>query len=266
MASVIAVLHGLLHLLGVAKGLGGSDVSPLTTPIGTAMGVGWLAAAALLVAAGAMLAVAARGWWVVGFAAAAVSQAVIVTSWADAKAGTLVNLILLVAAGYGFASQGRRSFRADYRRRVAAALAGPPPTGVVCEADLVALPGSVAAYVRQSGAVGRPRITSFRACIHGRIRGGPGKPWMTFTGEQVNTYGAAPSRLFFMDATLFGLPVDVLHVFVGPSATMRVRVCSLIPMVNAAGPVMDRAETVTSSTTCASSPRPGSSTLPSPGR
>jgi len=68
---------------------------------------------------------------------------------------------------------------------------------------------------------------------------------MSFTGEQVNTYGPEPSRLFFMDATMAGLPVDVLHVFVGPSATMRVKACSLVPMVNASGPVMDRAETVT---------------------
>ena len=54
--------------------------------------------------------------------------------------------------------------------------------------------------------------------------------WMSFTGEQVNTYGAEPSRLFFMDATMFGLPVDVLHTYVGPSATMRVKACSLVPM------------------------------------
>src|SRR6185436_1132726 len=124
-------------------------------------------------------------------------------------------------------------------------LAEPVYTGVVTEADLMALPGPVAAYVRQSGAVGRSRVTNFRAGIHGRIRGGPGKPWMTFTGAQVNTYGSEPSRLFFMDATMFGLPVDVLHVFVGRSATMRVKACSLISMVNAAGPEMDKAETVT---------------------
>lgn len=48
-----------------------------------------------------------------------------------------------------------------------------------------------------------------------------------------------------MDATLFGLPVDVLHVLSGPTATMRVKLCSVVPMVNAAGPDMDRAETVT---------------------
>ena len=43
---------------------------------------------------------------------------------------------------------------------------------------------------------------------------------------------------------MFGLPVDVLHCIVGQVA-MRVKACSLLPMVNAAGPDMDRAETVT---------------------
>ena len=90
-----------------------------------------------------------------------------------------------------------------------------------------------------------PRVTNFAARFHGRIRGGANKPWMTFTGEQVNTYGREPSRLFSMDATMFGLPVDVLHVYAGHTATMRVRVCSVIPMVNAAGPDLDKAETVT---------------------
>lgn len=113
------------------------------------------------------------------------------------------------------------------------------------ETDLAHLPGLVAEYVRRSGAVGQPRVRSVHARIHGRIRAGANAPWMTYTGEQVNTYGPAPSRLFSMDATLFGLPVDVLHVFAGPAATMRVKLCSVVPIVNAAGPDMDRAETVT---------------------
>lgn len=68
---------------------------------------------------------------------------------------------------------------------------------------------------------------------------------MTFTGEQVNTYGAEPTRLFLLAATMKGLPVDVIHTYVGPSATMRAKVCSMVTLVDAAGPDMDRAETVT---------------------
>jgi hypothetical protein len=68
---------------------------------------------------------------------------------------------------------------------------------------------------------------------------------MTFSGRQFNTYGPEPLRLFHLDATMFGLPVDVLHVFDERGATMRVKLLSVIPMVSAAGPEMDRAETVT---------------------
>ena len=134
-----------------------------------------------------------------------------------------------------------------YQRRIAAALnESHPGTGpVVTEADLAHLPDLVAEHVRRSGAVGQPRVRSVHAQIHGRIRSGANARWMSYTGEQVNTFGPAPSRFFWMEATMFGLPVDVLHVLAGPAATMRVKLCSLVPMVNAAGPEMDRAETVT---------------------
>jgi hypothetical protein len=68
---------------------------------------------------------------------------------------------------------------------------------------------------------------------------------MPFTGEQVNTYGPRPQRIFLMDATRSGLPVTVLHVFAGTTATMRVKLLSLIRVVDASGPQMDRGETVT---------------------
>ena len=245
MVVVVVLVHGLIHLLGAAKGHGWADVPQLKEPISTAMGTAWLAAAVLVVVSGVLLALRARWWWVVGGVAMVVSQTVILTSWSDAKAGTLANAVLLAAVVHGFASQGPRSYRAEYRRRVDAALTQPLRRGVVGESDLAHLPEPVATFVRRSGALGKPRVTNFHARIHGRIRAGANTAWMSFTGEQVNTYGPEPSRLFFMDATMFGLPVDVLHVFVGPSATMRVKACSLVPMVNASGPVMDRAETVT---------------------
>jgi hypothetical protein len=243
---IVVVLHGLLHLLGAVEGFGWAQLAHFRQPIGSVLGLAWLAAAVLLAAAGVMLALGSRGWWAVSAAAAVLSQAVILTSWTDARAGSAVNVILLVAAGYGFAAYGTRSYRAEYRCRVDLALAEQAPASVVSEADLVSLPAAVAGYVRQSGALGEPRVVNFRARVHGRIRAGMDKPWMRFTGEQVNTYGGPnTSRLFLMDATMYGLPVDVLHVFVGPSATMRVRLCSVLPMVNAAGPEMDQAETVT---------------------
>lgn len=239
--AIIAV-HAGIHLLGAAKGLRWAAVAQLTTPIGPGLGVAWLGAA-LLVAAGAVqLARHARGWWTVVLAGALVSQALVFTQWPAAAAGTGANAVMLAAAGYGWAAHGRRSLRAEYLRRAVQPTA---PVAVVTESDAAALPAPVADYVRQSGAVGRPRVASFEAHIRGRIRSGPDQPWMAFTGRQVNTYTPGADRFFFLDATMRGLPVDVLHVFADDAASMRVRLCSLLPIVTATGPELQRAETVT---------------------
>ena len=246
---LVAILagHGLIHLLGVVKGFGWADVSQLTEPIGVVGGVLWLVAAALVLTAAVFLAVGApTWWWAISFGAAAMSQIAIGNSWSDARAGTIVNLVLVLVAGYGFAAEGPSSLHAQYRARASRALDNVKPSSAVLdEADLVDLPGLLAAYIRRSGAVGQPRVVSFHANFHGRIRSGPDAAWMPFTGQQVNTYGQRPQRIFLMDATRSGVPITVLHVFADTTATMRVKLLSLFTVVDASGPEMDRGETVT---------------------
>ena len=247
---LIVVIHGLIHLMGAVKGFGWGDVSQLSEPISASMGFAWLVAAVVVIAAGVMLLAGLRWWWAVAAVAAVVSQAVIVTSWTDAKAGTAANVLLALAAVYGFSANGPTSFRARSRRladeTVGSVLSASGASGsLVTDEDLAHLPRPVAGYVRAAGAVGRPRVVGFRAAISGRIRAGADAPWMRWTGEQTNTFGPEPSRVFFMDATMKGLPTDVLHAYVGPTATMQVRVASLKTVIDARGPEMDQAETVT---------------------
>ena len=167
----VVVSHGALHLLGAAKGLKWAEVRTLAEPISTGLGAAWLAAL-VTIATGVLLVGRVRWWWTVGAVAVAVvlSQVVIVTSWADAKAGTIANFVLLAAVVYGWASQGPQGERAEYPRRATGALDIPHVAGVVTEADLQPLPAPVAAYVRQSGALGQPRMQTLRARFHGRIR------------------------------------------------------------------------------------------------
>ena len=246
---VVGVLsvHGLVHLLGAAKGFGWAEVDALSEPIGPVGAAGWLLAALLVLTCAVMIAVGApRWWWALALVTVLLSQGLIVTSWTDAKAGTAANVLLVLVAGYGFASLGPASFTAEWEQRTQAALMSTAlAEGVVTEADLARLPDPVARYVRRSGAVGQPRVRSFVAEIHGRIRGGPGEPWMTFNGRQLNTYGDIPQRLFYLDATMHGLPVTVFHVFDEHGASMRGKVLSLLPILDAEGPEMDRGETVT---------------------
>jgi hypothetical protein len=247
--AVVALLsvHGLIHLMGVAKGFGWAEVPALTHPIGPATAWLWLAASLLVLATAVTVAIGAPEWrWGLAALAAVVSQAAVLTSWHDARAGTAANLVLVLVAAYGFVSWGPTSQAAQFDRLAATALAAvPSETAVVTEADLDRLPPLVASYVRRSGAVGRPSVHAFRATVHGRIRNGPDAPWMRFTGEQVNTYGATPRRFFHLDATMHGLPVSVLHVYDADGATMRAELLSVLPVVDARGPEMDRSETVT---------------------
>ena len=244
MVIVVIAVHGLLHLLGAVKGFGWADVPALTADIGPWLALAWLTVALLVLAVAVRLARGTCPWWL-PLLAAILSQALIVSAWQDAVAGTAVNVLLLAVAVHAWARTGRRSLRAEYARHVEAALSPARAQQVVTEGDLADLPEPVARYLRRSGVVGHPAVVGFRASIRGRIRGGPAKPWMPFAGEQVNVYGPDPCRLFFMDATMMGLPVDVLHVFDRGTATMRVRLASVAPIVKGAGPEMDRAETVT---------------------
>ena len=243
----VLVVHGLIHFLGVAKGFGWASVPQLKEPISAGMAVVWLSGGVLLLAAAAMIAASAPSWWwVVALLAAVVSQVAIVSSWGDAKVGTVVNVILLVVAAYGFFSAGPFSLSTQWTTHANAALEQAEAAApVLIEADLKDLPMPLADYIRGSGAVGKPRTTSFSADFHGRIRSAPNKAWMSFTGKQLNTYGENPQRLFIMHARRSGLPVEVLHLYRDATATMQVKVLSAFPIVNAKGPDMDRAETVT---------------------
>lgn len=241
--ALLFVGHGLISLFGFVKAFSLADVPQLTQPIPPYLGILWLVAAVLCVAAAVALFLMPRWWWVVGAAAVAVSQIAIFTSFTDAKVGTVANVLLLVAVGYGFASRGPLSLRKAFDHHVSQTWPA-ASAEVVTEADLAPLPEPVRRYLHRAGVVGRPRVNDFRLGWVGRIRSGPDAAWMTFTADQFNTWDT-PRRFFQMDARMKGLPVDVLHEFDETGATMRVRLLSMRTMVNASGPELTRGETVT---------------------
>src|SRR5262245_29004407 len=94
--AIFLVIHGLLHLLGYAKG------------------PGWPVASFLFIAAAASLFVWPKGWWMIAIAAVALSTILIASSWSEAKFGSIVNVIVLVGAVFGFLAQGPFSLRARF--------------------------------------------------------------------------------------------------------------------------------------------------------
>ncbi len=245
--SILIAVHGLIHLMGFAKAFELASLEALRLPVSRPAGVVWLVAALLLLGAATALLLWPRGFWWLGAAGLATSQVLIVMAWSDARFGTVANVIGLAAVAYGAFAWGPFGLRAEYEARVREALTASPTSsggGPIAEADLAPLPAPVQRYLRHAGVVGTPRVRGFRARMTGRIRSAADAPWMPFQAEQHNLYDP-PRRFFWMEATRAGLPVDGLHAYDDRGASMRVRLLSMIPVVDVRGPEMTRTETVT---------------------
>jgi len=137
------------------------------------------------------------------------------------------------------------SFRSRFARDRDALLARPVPAAqLVTETDVAGLPPLMQTYLRRVGAVGQPRIHSMRVRFDAQMRSSATSPWMQSTATQYEFF-APPARLFYMNASLFGVPFDVFHRYIDSAATFQVRIASLFSMVDKSGPVLTRAETVT---------------------
>lgn len=242
--AIFVALHALIHLLGFLKAFELARALPLTIPISRAMGLMWLAAAALYFAAAVSLLASTRSFWFLVLFGALVSQVAIVASWSDARYGTAANVIALLAALYGAFTWGPFGLRAEYERRTADRLADLPDSTLVTDDELMPLPAPVQRYLRYVGVVGHPHPRAFRVRFTGRIRSGPDAPWMPLKGEQHN-FIDPPTRLFWMQATMHGLPVEGLHSYDENGARMRVKLLSFVPVVDVAGAPFTRTETVT---------------------
>jgi hypothetical protein len=243
--STLIAGHGLLHLLGFAKAFGLAELPALSLPVTRPVGVAWLLAGVLTMATAVLMPLHVRHWWIAALVSAVASQLLISGAWTDAKYGTIVNVVVAAAGVFGLWSQGPMGLHAEYRAAVQRHLALPaaarPPIG---QRDLARLPAPVQCYLQATGALDRPPPRHFTARWRGRIRGAAEDPWMAFTAEQHNFFDP-PARLFFMRARRGGLPVDVFHAFVDGAATMRVRLLSMVTLVDASGPELTKAETVT---------------------
>lgn len=243
--ALLIALHGLIHLLGPAKAFGWMHVSQLRAPISHQAGLLWFLAAVLLIATATGLVLHAPWWWFPALPGILLSQGLIATAWGDAKFGTLANAIitvpLLVAALDVRSTSFRSRFEHDRNARLARAT---PAAPLVTETDLAPLPRLMQAYLRQLGVVGRARVRNMRVTFKAQMRSSATAPWMQATAAQYEFFDR-PARLFHMNASRAGVPLDIFHRYVDSAATFQVRIAGLISMVDKHGAALTNDETVT---------------------
>jgi hypothetical protein len=119
-----------------------------------------------------------------------------------------------------------------------------PGVDPLTSSDLLGLPDPVRRYVERAGAVGRPRPQNMRVVLDANMYRKPGQAPMRARSVQYTFFGR-PTRLFLMDARMFGLPVRALHLYRQEQATFTVRVASTMNLVDLSGEAISAAETVT---------------------
>jgi hypothetical protein len=240
---VLVIVHGLIHLFGFVKAFGLSDVKQLTQTISKPFGVIWLLAFVFFVIAAVMFAFKTRWWWMFGFIAFVTSQVLIIFFWHDAKFGTIANVIILIVIIIGY---GAWSYYGKYQDDVKTGLQQKEyfQNSELSETDIQQLPEPVKKYLRYTGSIGKPKVNNFKIEFTGKIRKDEQSEWMPFTSEQYN-FMETPTRLFFMKATMKGLPIGGYHCFKNGVAVMDIRLFSLFKVQYQQGAEMNLSETVT---------------------
>jgi hypothetical protein len=89
-------LHGAIHLAGTAKSFG-CKIPQISKDMSVTTGSFWLISALLFMAASILLLARRETWFLVAIMAMISSQVLVILDWTDAKWGTVVNLIILLA-------------------------------------------------------------------------------------------------------------------------------------------------------------------------
>jgi len=238
----VIVIHGLIHLIGFARAFGLITVSEFTHPVSKLMGLIWLLATVAMLLVSAAILFGHKWWWILALAAVTLSQILILGQWQDAKFGTFLNVIILMAALIGLAEW---KFYNTYSKDVQQALnkAIPEPNNLITDADLLLLPPPVQKYLRYVGVVNTPKLKNVKIEFNGEMRGKT-NDWFPFQSEQYNTFDI-PHRLFFMRGKMKGFNVPGYHAFKDGHASMTIKLFSMIPVIHKEGDKLDIAETVT---------------------
>jgi hypothetical protein len=148
-----------------------------------------------------------------------------------------------VLAGICAEVAGHRAFTRLIRRDIQAlqARASPGRPGVVTEEMLTGLPEPLCRYLRYTGVVGKPVPGTIRLHQEGRMRPGPGQPWMPLEAEE--HYSVQPPGFVWAGTARLG-PLAVARardMYAEGHGRMLVKVASLWPVADASGAQTDQA-------------------------
>jgi len=169
--------HGLFHALGFMRVF---DAGGFGDPIPTELGLFWLVACILYLATGYGFALRFRRWWMAGFTAVVVSQALVIVEWNVTAWGTLPNAFVFLIC---LISYRNWKFEIEAKRKA---------DGLRIKAmnqkfgfqEPRTLPDCVKKWIEWSGASEARPPTSVNIEQTGKMRLKENAPWIPFRARQ----------------------------------------------------------------------------------
>lgn len=94
---VLLIIHGIIHLLGFAKGSNIAELDQFNEFVSKPYGLAWLITCISFIASGLGL-ILDQIWWVyLAIIAIFISQSLIFRFWIDSRTGTVLNSALIIA-------------------------------------------------------------------------------------------------------------------------------------------------------------------------
>lgn len=114
----------------------------------------------------------------------------------------------------------------------------------ITEKDLEKLPDLVKKYLYYVGVLGIKKVSSYTVKMTGKMRLDETQPFAPIEVEQ-KSYLDPIVRLFYLTMKYRGLKICGLHHYEDVRATMKIKILDIFKVVDEAGELMNKAETVT---------------------
>lgn len=232
--AIIIGIHGIIHLLGFLKGFGLMESNALSQPVSRAVGTLWFLAFALFTIGLIFFLSRQPYWWLVAAIAVMLSQFLIFLYWKDARFGSLINGIILLAIISAFASRQFNNKIADERSAMKSEITT-SKSDSAAEERFNSLPKPVAKWLLKSGIQGSEIVRDVMLKQEVSLKMKP---------EQTNWQKGHASQYFTTNPPTFNWQIDVAMLpginahgrdkFTQGKGSMTIKLASLIPVVNEA--------------------------------
>lgn len=235
--SILLIAHGLIHWMGFLKAFRYAEISQLTQPISKPAGLFWLITSFLWLVAALLIILHKDFWWMVAAPALILSQWLILSSWQDAKYGTIANVLVLIAGIFAF---GQWSYNRLISIEIESFLPTKTQARIVTGDQLSTLPAVVQNWLKRSNVVGKEAANFVHLNQKGQMKTKPDGNWLPFKAEQ---YFTVEKPGFIWTADIQAAPM--IHIvgrdkYEHGKGNMLIKIQSLFPIANATGPEIDQ--------------------------